>query len=256
MQDRFNEISYTKADHVAIIRMEAPERLNGWSATMVSEIVECLLDVEADDETRVMILTGTGKGFCAGGDAKSIVGRYIDTQDGPRWAIDAALGQVVNVMPVLRKLDKPVIAAVNGVAAGAGFAVTLMSDIRVASHSARFVNVYMRRGTVPSMAPYYLPWVVGLSQACRLIFCDRVIDAFEAERIGLVNELVQDDQLMDTATDLAQRIAKNPLPALRRAKRCLMRAREGNFGVTRELALMANLVRDSELKTIRSQVHA
>jgi enoyl-CoA hydratase/carnithine racemase len=91
------------------------------------------------------------------------------------------------------------------------------------------------------MAPYYLPWIVGLSQACRLILADKMIDAAEAHRIGLVGKLVSDEDLPEAAHDLAVRIAANPLPALRRAKRCLMHAREVSYATSRELGLMANL---------------
>lgn len=240
MADRYTEISYVKRDRVATIRMERPDRLNGWSATMSTEIVTALRSARADDDVRVVIITGTGRGFCAGGDATSIVDRFIDDDSAPRWAVEVALGHVPNVLPTLRTFDKPIIAAVNGVAAGAGFATTLMSDIRIAGTSARFVNVYMRRGTVPSMAPYYLPWIVGLSQACRLIFADLMIDAAEALRIGLVSEVVPDEDLAEEAYRLAERIAANPLPALRRSKRCLMQAREVSYATSRELGLMAN----------------
>jgi 2-(1,2-epoxy-1,2-dihydrophenyl)acetyl-CoA isomerase len=241
MPDMFTEISYSLRDHVATIRMERPERLNGWSATMSTEIVRALTEAKADDDVRVAILTGSGKAYCAGGDATTIVDRFIDDQAAPTWSVEVAMGHVPNVLPTLRGFDKPVIAAVNGIAAGAGFASTLMSDIRIAGASARFVNVYMRRGTVPSMAPYYLPWIVGLSQACRLILADKMIDAAEAHRIGLVGKLVSDEDLPEAAHDLAVRIAANPLPALRRAKRCLMHAREVSYATSRELGLMANL---------------
>jgi 2-(1,2-epoxy-1,2-dihydrophenyl)acetyl-CoA isomerase len=242
MPGGYTEISYVKLDHVATIRMERPERLNGWSATMSAEIVQALHGAQADDDVRVVIITGTGRGFCAGGDATTIVDRFIEDDSAPRWAVEVALGHVPNVLPTLRTFDKPVIAAVNGVAAGAGFASTLMSDIRIAGASARFVNVYMRRGTVPSMAPYYLPWIVGLSQACRLIFADMMIDAAEALRIGLVSAVVPDEDLTPEARRLAARIAANPLPALRRSKRCLMQAREVSYATSRELSLLANSV--------------
>jgi len=240
MPDGYTEISYVRRDRVATIRMERPDRLNGWSPTMSSEIIHALHTARADDDVRVVIITGTGRGFCAGGDATSIVDRFIDDDSAPRWAVEVALGHVPNVLPTLRTFDKPVIAAVNGVAAGAGFATTLMSDIRIAATSARFVNVYMRRGTVPSMAPYYLPWIVGLSQACRLIFADLMIDAAEARRIGLVSAVVPDEDLAEEAYRLAVRIAANPLSALRRSKRCLMQAREVSYATSRELGLMAN----------------
>jgi 2-(1,2-epoxy-1,2-dihydrophenyl)acetyl-CoA isomerase len=242
MPDGYTEISYVIRDHVATIRMERPERLNGWSPTMSTEIVHALHEARADDDVRVLIITGTGRGFCAGGDATTIVDRFIDDGSAPRWAVEVALGHVPNVLPTLRTFDKPIIAAVNGVAAGAGFASTLMSDIRIAGTSARFVNVYMRRGTVPSMAPYYLPWIVGLSQACRLIFADLMIDATEAHRIGLVSAVVPDENLAEEAFRLAARIAANPLSALRRSKRCLVQAREVSYATSRELGLMANSV--------------
>ena len=117
MSDGYTEISYVIRNHVATIRMERPDRLNGWSATMSTEIVHALREAQADDDVRVLILTGTGRGFCAGGDATTIVDRFIDDHSAPRWAVEVALGHVPNVLPTLRTFDKPVIAAVNGVAA-------------------------------------------------------------------------------------------------------------------------------------------
>jgi 2-(1,2-epoxy-1,2-dihydrophenyl)acetyl-CoA isomerase len=186
-----------------------------------------------------VILTGSEKAFCAGGDATSIVEKFVDADDALHWAVEVALGHVRNVLPVLKEFDKPVIGAINGITAGACLGAALMCDIRIASESARFGNIYMRRGTVPSMAPYYLPPVVGVGQTCRLIFADEVISATEAARIGLVAGVVGDDELDDAAMSLARRIAAQPLHRLRMAKRAIRMAREADYQTSRSFVAAA-----------------
>jgi enoyl-CoA hydratase/carnithine racemase len=245
VKQQLREISVTKQGHVTTIRMECPERLNGWSPTMTAEIVDAFADAQHDESVRVVIFTGSGPAFCAGGDATTIVERYVDHHDARRWAVEVALGHVKNVIPAVKEFDKPIIAAINGVTAGAGFGVAMMCDIRLAARSARLGNIYMRRGTVPSVAPYYLTRVVGLSQACRLIFADPVIDATEAERIGLVNRTVADEELEKAATELALRIAANPPETLRLAKRSLLLARDVDYRTFRHFSAAARLLLSS-----------
>lgn len=238
----YEDIIYSKEGHIATIRMNRPERLNGWSSQMQMEIVSAIDDAWEDEGSRVLIFTGTGRAFCAGGEATTLVQRYVDAGDAKRKARDAALGNIRGVLQALKPFDKPTIAAVNGIAAGAGFALTLMCDIRIASEKARFGNIYMRRGTVPSMAPYYLPKVVGLGKACRLIFADEIIDASESERIGLVSRVVVPEELDKAATEMASRIAKGPPVAMRLAKRAIYKSFDVDFDTLRQFNVLAGML--------------
>jgi 2-(1,2-epoxy-1,2-dihydrophenyl)acetyl-CoA isomerase len=243
VRPKFTEISYTVTDDgIATIRMQRPERLNGWGSVMSGEIVAAFDDARASDDVRVVILTGSEKAFCAGGDATTIVSGFVDHADAQHWAVEVALGHVRNVLPTLKKFDKLVVGAINGITAGACLAAALMCDVRIASESARFGNIYMRRGTVPSMAPYYLPPVVGLGQTCRLIFTDPVIGAHEAARVGMVSRVVADDDLDREALDLARRIAAKPAHLLRLTKRALRMAREADYDTCRSFVATAGLV--------------
>lgn len=247
MRSEYTEISCTVTDGgVATITMLRPERLNGWGPVMSAEIVAALDDARADDDVRAVIFTGSGNAFCAGGDATTIIEKFVDHEDAETWTVEVALGHVRNVLPTLKAFDKPVVAAVNGITAGAGLAAALMCDIRIAGAAARFGNIYMRRGTVPSMAPYYLPPVVGLGQTCRLIFADPVIPAAEAARVGLVERVVADEDLGAAALDLATRIAARPAAAVRVAKRALRMARETDYETCRGfLAATGPLLQDT-----------
>jgi enoyl-CoA hydratase/carnithine racemase len=239
----FTEISYdVTGDGVATIRMERPERLNGWGSVMSSEIVAALEDARDNDDVRVVVYTGSEKAFCAGGDATTIVEKYVDHDDAQYWAVEVALGHVRNVLPALKAFPKPIVGAINGITAGACLGAAMMCDIRIASDSARFGNIYMRRGTVPSMAPYYLPPSVGVGQTCRLIFVDPVIPAAEASRIGLVSRVVRDEELDREAHDIARRIAATPAPMLRLAKRALRMARETDYDTCRTFLAAAGVV--------------
>jgi enoyl-CoA hydratase/carnithine racemase len=243
VEPEYTEISYDVTDDgVATIRMERPERLNGWGSVMSAEIVAALDAAQASDDVRVVIYTGSEKAFCAGGDATTIVEKFVDHDDARYWAVEVALGHVRNVLPTLKAFDKPIVAAINGITAGACLGAAMMCDIRIASDSARFGNIYMRRGTVPSMAPYYLPPSVGLGQTCRLIFGDEVIPAAEAARIGLVSRVVRDHELDGAALDLARRIAATPVDLLRLTKRALRMSREADYDTCRSFVAAAGLV--------------
>lgn len=248
MRPEFTEISYDVTDDgIATIRMQRPERLNGWGSVMSGEIITALEDAHDNNDIRVVIWTGSEKAFCAGGDATTIVEKFVDHDDAQYWAVEVALGHVRNVLPTLKAYDKPIVAAINGITAGACLGAAMMCDIRIASESARFGNIYMRRGTVPSMAPYYLPPTVGLGQTCRLIFADEVIPATEAARIGLVSRVVADEDLDREAHDLARRVAATPAHLLRLTKRALRMAREADYDTCRSFLAAAGLVANHNL---------
>jgi enoyl-CoA hydratase/carnithine racemase len=207
------ELRYDVVDRVATVTLHRPELLNAFTATMALELAAVAAEADADDEVRVVVVTGAGRGFCAGADLAGGPGTFRDrrvpspgqgTIDGvPRdWGGIASLP--------FAALRKPVIAAVNGPAVGIGATLTLPMDVRIAAESARFGFVFGRIGIVPEAASsWFLPRVVGISQAMEWVATGRVFDAQEALRGRLVSRVVPDDELLPTAYALAAEIVAN-----------------------------------------------
>ncbi len=185
-----------------------------------AELVRLFEGARKDDRTRVLVVTGTGRGFCSGGDVHEIIGELLKRDMKGVLEFARMTGDVVKA---IRLLDKPVIAAVNGLAAGAGAVIALASDLRVCAASAAFRFLFTQVGlTGADMgAGFLLPQVVGLSKATELLLLGDAVDAATAERIGLANRVVPDDQLMDAAMEWAQRLASGPTLALSMTKRML-----------------------------------
>ncbi|MBI4831425.1 MAG: enoyl-CoA hydratase [Candidatus Lindowbacteria bacterium] len=207
----WDNILLEKRNHIATITLNRPEKLNAFGGLMRQEIVQALDNVASDLETRVVIITGAGEAFCVGGDVMefmdgSVKGLLKQTPS-ERHAMSKAV-LAINAM------EKPVIASVNGVAAGGGCNLALACDIRIASEKARFGQVFTRRGIHPDWGGiYFLPRLVGYAKAAELIFTGDVIDAKEAFKIGLVNRLVPHEELPSATRELAERIARNaPIP--------------------------------------------
>jgi len=200
-----------KKDHIGLITLNRPEKLNAFGGRMRQEIAEVVQDVCADPDIRVIVITGAGKAFCVGGDVNEFVSgqtrAMTDTSPSERPAMS-------KIVLALNQVEKPVIAAVNGVAAGGGVNLALCCDIRIASDKARFGQVFTRRGLHPDWGGiYFLPRLVGYAKACELIFSGEVIDAEEAFNLGMVNKMVPHDQLMGATMEMAERFAKNaPIP--------------------------------------------
>lgn len=210
------EIRYEVAEGIATITLDRPDRMNAFTPTMATEVVAAFDEADADDEVRVVVLTGAGRAFCAGAD----LGRGGSTFD-YETVRDARLraGGTIDGMPrdlggvvVLRiaASTKPVIAAVNGPAVGIGASMLLPADIRIAAESARFGYVFTRRGIAPDGASsWFLPRVVGISQAMEWVATGRVFDAAEALAGRLVSRVVPDDEVLATARTLAAEIVGN-----------------------------------------------
>ncbi|MBI4641611.1 MAG: enoyl-CoA hydratase/isomerase family protein [Candidatus Tectomicrobia bacterium] len=198
--------------------MNRPERMNALNWQLLDDLNAAIKKANGDDEIRVMILTGKGNGFCTGADLSQDAregvpdpGRRVKLQPFQRFGELAIL---------LRETDKPVIAAVNGAAVGAGFAVALGCDIRIASDRARFSSIFVKRALVPDTgATYYLPRLIGVGKALEMMFTGEIIGAEEAERIGLVNRVVPHEELMGVTKELAEKIAKGPPIAIELTKR-------------------------------------
>lgn len=211
---------------VAILTLNDPERRNALSnATQWAAVADACEQVRRNQEVRCLIVTGAGTAFCAGGNVKDMKDR-TGIAGGSAYGIRDGYRNGIQRIPLaLYELDVPTIAAVNGPAIGAGFDLTCMCDIRIASQTARFAESFVKLGLIPGDGgAWLLPRVVGMSKACEMTFTGDTIDAAEALASGLVSRVVPPDELMPTALALAQRIAANPAPALRMAKRLM---REG-----------------------------
>jgi enoyl-CoA hydratase/carnithine racemase len=209
------QLRYAVADGVATITLHRPERLNAFTPVMAAELAGAAAAADADDDVRVVLVTGAGRAFCAGADLGGGEGTFRDRggrpDPVPRGTVDGVprdWGGIAS-LPFAR-LRKPVIAAVNGPAVGIGATMTLPMDVRIAAASARFGFVFARRGIVQEAASsWFLPRVVGISQAMEWVATGRVFDAVEALRGRLVSRVVPDDELLPTALGLAREIADN-----------------------------------------------
>jgi len=209
------QLRYAVADGVATITLDRPDRLNAFTPVMATELAGAAAAADADDAVRVVLVTGAGRAFCAGADLgggnETFRDRTARPDPVPRGTVDGVprdWGGIAS-LPFAR-LRKPVIAAVNGPAVGIGATMTLPMDVRIAAESARFGFVFARRGIVPEAASsWFLPRVVGISQAMEWVATGRVFDAAEALRGRLVSRVVPDGELLPTALDLAREIADN-----------------------------------------------
>lgn len=199
------------ADGVALLTLNRPEKLNAMNATLISELHDALDEVGADLSCRTIVITGAGRGFCAGLD----LGGFGEA---PGAAGRGAVGQgmatqqyIASIVPKLRSLHQPVIAAVNGAAAGGGLALALGADIRIAGASARFNVAFVRIGLsgCDIGVSWMLPRLIGASRAWELMLTGRIIDSAEADKIGLVTRVVPDEELLGSALETAALIAKN-----------------------------------------------
>ncbi|MBM2825540.1 MAG: Enoyl-CoA hydratase/carnithine racemase [Dehalococcoidales bacterium] len=205
----YGDLLLEKEGHVAIITLNAPEKLNAFTAKMRVSLPLAVDEIARDDEVRVVILTGAGRGFCTGADVSGMSTRATSPAQISRYTLLQRTGwPFASLFP---QLSKPVIAAINGPCAGAGFSLALSCDIRIAAEAARFSSIFVLRGLVPDTAmSFFLPRVVGLSKALELMFTGELITAAEAERLGIVSRVVTDGELMKAARELANRLAQQP----------------------------------------------
>jgi len=207
------------ADGIAVITLNRPDKLNAFTTEMLLAWGDCLLEAQAREDVKVVILTGSGRGFCSGGD----LGRFADKAKETAWRRKNDLECRVHRIPlIMETMDKPVIAAVNGVATGAGMDMALMCDMRIAAASARFAETYVRAGIFAGDGgAWYLPRLIGPAKAMELLLSARFVNADEAERIGLVNRVVPDEQLLEETLAFARQIAAQPPLAVRMMKRAV-----------------------------------
>ncbi len=202
--------------HIGVITLNRPERYNALSFEVLKDIHTALDDISKDLDTRVVIITGAGKGFCAGADLKDgfASGKKWNGDIGPtqdRYLMQQAFGS----LPVkIRQIPQPVICAVNGPAAGGGFAIALASDLRICTTTAKFNAAFIRIGigAADMAVSYFLPKAVGPALASELMYTGRFVEADEALRCGLVSRVVEPEKLMDTALGLAGEMVKHASP--------------------------------------------
>ncbi len=240
----YTQVLYDKADLVAIVTLNRPEKLNAWTPVMAEEVRDAMGRAGADDGVRVIILTGAGRGFCAGADMSDLKGAVgqgtsnLNGSESPEEAVSQLMGtrteeqreaeNRLNVRSDFRKrysylpaVPKPIIAAVNGPAAGLGLIFSLYCDLRFASEKARFSTAFSRRGLIAEHGiSWVLPRIVGLSNALDLLFSARMVDAHEAFRMGLVNRVFPEEGFMAGvlayASDLATQVSPRSLRVMKR----------------------------------------
>ena len=198
---------------VRVLTLDRPERLNAMDGALIDQLHERIAELRADQDARVVILTGAGRGFCAGLDLFDASPTATASPEG-RGAVQRGMDlqqRIATLVPALRGLRIPVIAAVNGPAAGGGLALALASDVRIAGASARFNVAFVRIGLsgCDIGVSWLLPRLIGASRAWELMLTGRLVDAEEADRIGLVTRVVPDDELFSSALETARLIAAN-----------------------------------------------
>ncbi len=216
---------------IATLTLNRPEQMNAINNKMMSEeLPDAFNRIERDDEIKVLILTGAGdRAFCTGADAKErLLTRMAgETIEPTRYEKVKAMGWIGEM---LYRMPKPCIAAVNGIAAGAGVALTMLCDIRICSENARFGLIFVKRAIIPDCgSTYLLPRLVGTAKALELMWTGDIIDAREAERIGLANRVVAKDNLMDEAKKFAFRLAAGPSIAIELMKVGVRKAMNNDY---------------------------
>jgi 2-(1,2-epoxy-1,2-dihydrophenyl)acetyl-CoA isomerase len=205
---------------VALVVLNRPDALNALTDEMKRELLDALKAAERDESVRAIVLTGEGRGFCAG---EALDEELVKLAEPP---VDRTLRDLYNpIVERMRAIDKPIIAAVNGTCAGAGVSLALAADLRLASDKASFVMAFVKIGLVPDAGgTFFLPRLVGMGKALEMCMTGDKLDAAEAERIGLVNHAVPADRLMEEALKLAGRLAQLPTKAIGLMKRAFNRS--------------------------------
>ncbi|HSF04710.1 MAG TPA: enoyl-CoA hydratase-related protein [Methylomirabilota bacterium] len=237
---------YEVKDGIATLTLNRPDRLNALGDTLRDDLLDAVTRAAADAQVRVMVLTGAGKGFCAGGDVKAMNESREAGRERP--VLDKIVPSRDRTLLAMRDAPQPIIAAVNGAAAGAGMNLALACDLRIASTAAKFSQAFVRRGLHPDWGgTYFLPRVVGMAKACELIFTGDLIDAQEALRLGLVSQVVAPEELLPTVHELARKIAAGPPLAIRLAKRALYHNADCDLRQALEFETFAqNVCQDTE----------
>jgi 2-(1,2-epoxy-1,2-dihydrophenyl)acetyl-CoA isomerase len=242
-----HELIETVTDRIATLTLNRPDRLNALSSSILDGLLEALPRLGADPEIAVVVLTGAGRGFCAGGDVKSMA--EGSSQMGVEDAVPRLRGRM-EVSRLLHEIPKPTIAMVNGPAAGAGLAMALACDLRIASEWARFITAFVKVGFSGDFGgSYFLSKLVGTGKARELYYTGDPLDASQALALGLVNAVVPDFELLEATMTLARRLAGGPSIALGLMKQNFNAAETGT------LSELLDLEASHQIKTGRTEDH-
>jgi 2-(1,2-epoxy-1,2-dihydrophenyl)acetyl-CoA isomerase len=224
----YSTLLVDQSQRVATVTFNRPQKLNAMTRAMVKELTGLMDELEADPEVRAIVLTGAGKGFCAGGDMQEVLlaGREADA-----GTLDEVQQGFCLLAQRMMRVEKPLVAAVNGVAAGAGFCFVLFCDLRVASENAKFGMTFVHRG-LPATdmgSTWLLPRLLGLSKTTEMLLLGETATAGELGRLGLLHRVVPPERVQEEARGLALRLAALPPLAIRMTKRALVRSFQSDF---------------------------
>jgi len=241
---KFEQILLARAEGIGTLTLNRPDKLNAFAGRMRQEIAEGLDELEQDDSVRVIVITGAGRGVCGGGDV-SYMAELVERRDVESMAALVDAGR--HVVTTIRNSRKPVVASVNGVAAGGGANLALACDLRIASEHASLGQTFNRIGLHPDWGgTYFLPRLVGPAKALELFWLADMIDARECERLGLFNKVVPHTSLPDTTRTWARTLADKPSLAIALAKRAVYESPD------RTLPQMLDYELDAQLRCFES----
>ncbi len=234
----YNSFVFENQDGVVTIRLNDPEKLNALTFQTYGDLEKIFAGLADDNSAKVIVLTGTGKGFCSGGSVNDIIGPLLKMKGDELYQFTR---MTCNVVKNMRQLKKPIIAAVNGIAAGAGAMLMLAADLRIFSDKARAAFLFVKVGLsgADMGALYLLPRIVGLGRATELVYFGDTIDAAEAHRIGLANRVVPGEALMEETYKWAHRLKDGPLYALGVTKELLEHEAKVDLETALEMEAMA-----------------
>jgi enoyl-CoA hydratase/carnithine racemase len=234
---KWQNFDFSVADGVATVTLNRPEKLNALTFEAYADLRDLLAELPYRGDTRVLVLRGTGRGFCGGGDVNEIIGELIKMEARDLMSFTKMTGDVIRAM---REMPIPVIAGIQGIAAGAGSVLALAADFRIVAHSGKFAFLFTKVGLSGGDmgAAYLLPRLVGVGRATQLLMLGDTIDAVAADRYGLVSELVADDELDQAVAQLASRLAAGPTLAYAQTKALLTREQDMSLAASMELDAM------------------
>ena len=237
LTSRWEHFQFSVTGGVATVRLDRPDKLNALTFEAYADLRDLLAELPQRGDTRVLVVRGSGRAFCSGGDVHEIIGATLSMTPDELLAFTRMTGQVIQAM---RECPVPIIAAVHGMAAGAGAVIALAADFRVCTPAARFAFLFTKVGLsgADMGAAYLLPRLVGLGHATRLLMLGDTISADEAFRIGLVSELATPDAFEEAVTGLAARLAAGPTQAYAQTKALLTREQDMSLSAAVELEAM------------------
>ncbi|MDQ4095468.1 MAG: enoyl-CoA hydratase family protein [Actinomycetota bacterium] len=233
-QDVWKHFRFEVADGVATLTFDRPEKLNALTFEIYADLRDLIAELPQRDDVRVLVITGEGRGFCSGGDVHEIIGQLLKSDHDRMLEFTRMTGAVVQHM---RSCPIPIVAAINGVAAGAGSVIALAADFRVVARSAKFAFLFTKVGLAGADmgAAYLLPRMVGLSKATELLILGDTIDAATIDALGLAYRVVDDDDLREEAARLARTLAEGPALAFSNTKLLLSRELDMDLAGSLEL---------------------